>query len=106
MPEISQLPKTCLFTPLFQPNRRWPGPTGKSITYTNTARCRIRHRAVFVYVIDLPVGPGHRLLGWNNGVNRQVFGSWEISGITTLQTGTPFTVFNSLQDFSGFNALN
>ncbi|PYU46398.1 MAG: hypothetical protein DMG53_12055, partial [Acidobacteria bacterium] len=66
----------------------------------------IRHRAVFVYVIELPVGPGHRLLGWNNGVNRQVFGSWEISGITTLQTGTPFTVFNSSQDFSGFNQFN
>src|SRR5439155_11200183 len=41
MPEISQLPKTCRFTPLFQPNRRWPGPTGNSITYTNTARCRM-----------------------------------------------------------------
>jgi len=66
----------------------------------------IRHRAVFVYVIELPVGPGHRLLGWNNGVNRQVFGGWEISGITTLQTGTPFTVFNSSQDFSGFNQFN
>ncbi len=66
----------------------------------------IRHRAVFTYVIELPVGPGHRVLGWNNGVNRQVFGSWEISGITTLQTGTPFTVFNSSQDFSGFNQFN
>src|SRR6266478_6432871 len=25
----------------------------------------LRHRAVFTYVIDLPVGPGHRLMGWN-----------------------------------------
>jgi hypothetical protein len=66
----------------------------------------IRHRAVFYYVIDLPVGPGHRLLGWNNGVNRQVFGNWQISGITTIQGGTPFTVFNSSNDFSGFNQLN
>jgi hypothetical protein len=66
----------------------------------------IRHRAVFTYVIDLPVGPGHRLLGWNNGVNRQVFGGWEISGITTLQSGTPFTVYNNSQDFSGFNQRN
>jgi hypothetical protein len=66
----------------------------------------IRHRAVFVYVIELPVGPGHRLLGWNNAVNRQVFGGWEISGITTLQSGTPFTVYNSSQDFSGFNQFN
>jgi hypothetical protein len=66
----------------------------------------IRNRAVFYYVIDLPVGPGHRLLGWNNGVNRQVFGNWQISGITTIQGGTPFTVFNSSQDFSGFNQGN
>src|SRR6267142_397487 len=66
----------------------------------------IRHRAVFSYVVDLPVGPGHRLLGWNNGVNRQVFGGWQISGSTTIQSGTPFTVFNSSQDFSGFNQFN
>lgn len=66
----------------------------------------IRHRAVFLYVVDLPVGPGHRLLGWNNGVNRQVFGGWQISGNTTIQSGTPFTVFNGSQDFSGFNQFN
>ena len=63
----------------------------------------VRHHAVFTYVIDLPVGPGHRLLGWNNGVNRQVFAGWQISGITTIQSGTPFTVFNDSADFSGFN---
>jgi hypothetical protein len=66
----------------------------------------IRHRAVFSYVIDLPAGPGHRILGWNNGLNRQVFGGWQISGITTFETGTPFTVFNTAQDFSGFNQFN
>jgi hypothetical protein len=66
----------------------------------------LRNRAVFVYSIDLPAGPGHRLLGWNNGFNRQVFGGWSISGITTIQGGTPFTVFNSSQDFSGFNQFN
>jgi len=66
----------------------------------------IRHRAVFTFVVDLPVGPGHRLLGWNNGVNRQVFGGWQISGITSIQAGTPFTVFNSSADFSGFNQFN
>ena len=66
----------------------------------------IRHRAVISYVIDLPVGPGHRLFGWNNGVNKQVFGGWQISGATSLQTGSPFSVFNNSQDFSGFNQLN
>jgi hypothetical protein len=63
----------------------------------------IRHRAVFTYVVDAPIGPGHRLLGWQNGVNRQVFGGWQISGITTVQGGAPFTIYNSSADFSGFN---
>ena len=66
----------------------------------------IRHRAVFFYVYDLPIGPGHQFLGWQNGVNRQVFGGWQISGTTTIQSGTPFTVFNSSNDFSGFNQFN
>jgi hypothetical protein len=66
----------------------------------------IRNRAVFVYSIDLPLGPNHRLFGWNNGFNRQAFGGWTVSGITTVQGGTPFTVFNSSQDFSGFDTFN
>ena len=62
-----------------------------------------RQRFVTVYNVDLPVGPGHRLLGWNNGFNRQVFGGWQISGITSAQTGQPFTAYNSATDYSGFN---
>lgn len=63
----------------------------------------IRHRTVTTYVVDVPVGPGHRLLGWNNPVNKQVFGGWQVSGITTIQSGAPFTVYNGSTDFSGFN---
>ena len=64
----------------------------------------MRHRFVAVYVLDLPIGPGRRLLGWNNGINRQIFGGWQISGITTLMTGAPFTVISStITDSSGFN---
>jgi hypothetical protein len=63
----------------------------------------IRHRAVFTYVVDVPVGPGHRLFGWNNVFNRQLVGGWQISGITTVQSGSPFTVYNGSADFSGFN---
>ena len=63
----------------------------------------IRHRFVGVYVLDVPIGPGHRLLGWENGFNRQVFGGWQISGITTVQSGAPFTVFVGGADRSGFN---
>jgi hypothetical protein len=62
-----------------------------------------RQRAVVVYNVDLPVGPGHRLLGWNNTFNREVFGGWQVSGITSAQTGQPFTVYDTAADFSGFN---
>jgi hypothetical protein len=62
-----------------------------------------RQRAVVVYNADLPIGPGHRLMGSNNIINREVFGGWSISGITSVQTGQPFTVYNTGQDFSGFN---
>ena len=67
----------------------------------------IRHRVSLVYVMDLPIGPGHRLFGWNNGLARQLFGGWQVSGITTLQSGAPFTVFSSaVADLSGFNLFN
>jgi len=62
-----------------------------------------RQRAVVVYNVDLPVGPGHRLLGWNNTFSREVFGGWQVSGITSAQTGQPFTVYDTAADFSGFN---
>jgi hypothetical protein len=66
----------------------------------------IRHRAVVTYVVDVPVGPGHRVFGWNNVVNREALGGWQVSGITTIQSGSPFTVYNSAQDFSGFNQFD
>ncbi len=66
----------------------------------------IRHRFNLVYLIDLPVGPGHKLLGWNNGFSRWTFGGWQISGVTTIQSGYPFTVVMGGQDTSGFNQSN
>jgi hypothetical protein len=66
----------------------------------------IPHRAVFTYVMDLPVGPGHRLFGSSNIFNRELIGGWQISGITTIQSGAPFTIYNSSNDFSGSNGGN
>ncbi len=66
----------------------------------------IRHRFNLVYVIDLPVGPGHKLFGWNNALSRWALGGWQVSGITTLQSGYPFTVLTGGQDTSGFNQSN
>src|SRR5262249_28233213 len=63
----------------------------------------VRHRAVFVYAVDLPAGPGHWFLGWSNSLNRAIFGGWQVSGITTLETGAPFTVITGGTDTSGLN---
>jgi hypothetical protein len=63
----------------------------------------IRHRFNLFYVIALPVGPGHRFLGWNNGLSRTLFGHWQIRGLVTLQSGYPFTVVTGGPDSSGFN---
>jgi hypothetical protein len=65
-----------------------------------------RQHASVVYVLNAPVGPGHRLLGWNNTFNREVFGGWQLSGITTAQSGQPFTIYDNAQDFSGFNQFH
>jgi len=73
---------------------------------------RVLARSVFWHEVDeigVPVtilnGKQARELN-SNGINRQVFGGWQISGNTTIQSGTPFTVFNSSNDFSGFNQFN
>ncbi|MBS1787173.1 MAG: carboxypeptidase regulatory-like domain-containing protein [Acidobacteria bacterium] len=65
----------------------------------------IRHRFNLVYVIPLPIGPGHKLFGWKNAVSRLAFADWQISGVATLQSGYPFTVTTGGQDTSGFNQV-
>ncbi|HYL38266.1 MAG TPA: carboxypeptidase regulatory-like domain-containing protein [Bryobacteraceae bacterium] len=65
-----------------------------------------REHASILYSMDLPVGPGHRVLGWDNAFNRQVFGGWTVSGLVTAQTGQPFTVYDISQDYSGFNQFD
>src|SRR5215831_334695 len=90
----------------------WSVPSGQPAGVADPSNLRleygpsnfdVRQRAVIFYAIDVPAGPGHRVLGWNNAFNRQIIGGWQISGITTIQSGAPFTVFNNSQDFSGFN---
>ena len=63
----------------------------------------VRHRFHLLYVVPLPVGPGHRLFGWNTGVARWMFEGWQVSGVATLQSGYPFTVVSGGADSSGFN---
>jgi hypothetical protein len=51
------------------------------------------HRLTITYVWDIP-GPRH-------SVAKQVLGGWSIAGVTSFQSGTPFTVLNGF-DRSGY----
>ena len=46
------------------------------------------HRLVANYLYEVPA-PG---FAKDNGFLRQIFGGWQISGITTMQSGQPFTI--------------
>jgi hypothetical protein len=50
----------------------------------------VRHAMSFNYVYELPFGERKTFL--NHGKVASVFGNWQLSGGTTLQTGQPFTV--------------
>ena len=43
-------------------------------------------------VYDLPVGRGKQFLGQSNGLVNAVVGGWQLSGINTMQAGTPFNL--------------
>jgi hypothetical protein len=43
------------------------------------------------YIWDIPMGKGHRL-GNANPVARQILGGWQISGVTALESGSPFSI--------------
>jgi hypothetical protein len=60
----------------------WHGPSGFDV----------RHRAVISYVYELPFGTGRRWMSESGGFMQAVVGGWQLSGITTMTTGRPFTV--------------
>ena len=51
----------------------------------------IRQRAVFSYTYELPFGKGRRYLSDGGPMNKLV-GGWQVNGITSFQTGPPFTL--------------
>lgn len=53
------------------------------------------HVLVFFYTYQLPVGHGKAFLHDAHGVEEYLLGGWQLSGITTMETGTPLsTAFN------------
>ncbi len=53
------------------------------------------HRAVFTYIYTLPFGKSQR------GLVSHLIGGWQVSGVTTLEAGVPYTVLNGL-DADGY----
>ena len=60
----------------------WKGPSGFDT----------RHRAVISYVYELPFGSGRAYMADSGAVMQGLVGGWQLSGITTLTTGRPFSV--------------
>lgn len=52
----------------------------------------IPHSLVLNYVYDLPVGRGKRLGGSMNAIEDAVAGGWQVTGITTAQSGFPMSI--------------
>jgi hypothetical protein len=55
----------------------------------------IRHRFVFSYLWELPIGHGKRALGDASGVLNQIVGGWQVGGITSVSTGNWFTILDA-----------
>jgi hypothetical protein len=53
----------------------------------------LRHRLILNYLYDFPFGPGHMHLA--HGVWSVLAGGWELAGLSTLQSGRPFTIYSS-----------
>ena len=53
----------------------------------------LRHRLVLNYVFELPFGPGHS--HFSQGFAARALGGWELSGVSTFQSGRPFDIYSS-----------
>lgn len=60
----------------------------------------MRKRLVLNYVYDLPFGQGQLIGGNASGFLQKLIGGWSVSGITSVQSGLPFSVLAG-QNFSG-----
>ena len=77
-----------------------------SLGYTNpfnprldhgTGDLDLRHRLVIAPIYEAPK------LTHSNALLRETLGGWQVTGIYTVRSGTPFTYFDSTNNFSGYN---
>ena len=66
----------------------------------------LRHKLVINHTYEFPFGDRRRWLS-HGGVAAHVIGNWEVSGVTTLQSGNPFTarVLGNLGSIGGTAAI-
>lgn len=62
----------------------------------------IRQRFVSNFIYNLPIGQGKRFLS-SGDVTSRVLGGWQVNGIVTVQTGSPFSVTGSDFSYTGSN---
>lgn len=67
------------------------------------ASTNIKNRFIASYVYQLPFGRGRALLSHSGRLTDMIVGGWQVNGLTTVQTGTPFTI-NSSFDQSNSNS--
>ena len=53
----------------------------------------LRHRLIVNYVYELPFGRGHTR--FNHGFAERALGGWELAGLSTFQSGSPFDLYSS-----------
>ncbi|MBV8053255.1 MAG: TonB-dependent receptor [Acidobacteriaceae bacterium] len=75
-------------------NQLFPG-----LEYGN-ADIDVRHRFVVNYAYQLPFGKGKRFGRNAGGALNQIIGNWQLSGITTAQTGNWFTITDAATNVS------
>ncbi|QNI34051.1 carboxypeptidase regulatory-like domain-containing protein [Alloacidobacterium dinghuense] len=57
----------------------------------------LRQRLVIAPIYQAP------MLAHSNALLRETLGGWQVTGIYTVRSGTPFTYFDSTNNFSGYN---
>ncbi len=60
--------------------------------YRGNSTFDVPHNLVLSWTYALPVGRGRKFLPSPNGFVQEVLGGWQLNGIDTFQSGTPFTV--------------
>jgi Carboxypeptidase regulatory-like domain/TonB dependent receptor len=90
--------------PLVAPggNRTFPRNSFNLKEERGTSDYDLRHRLVVNYVFALPFGPGHT--HFSHGFAARALGGWELSGLSTFQSGRPFDIYSALDsEYTGLS---